>query len=308
MGIKELVKNILRPAVKKARSSLYTYRFQRRHKILQARYGTRIQFRPGVQPDNSRFEIQKALKDQNGNKIIQVSFADPKYSGQNYWDQFGDLYKHIGHGREKALEHSVSFDLLDFSKVKRYCDVAASASPIGVVAKKLFPKVEYWKQDAEFQTDLEKKIIAGFAQKMVDVPNGFFDAMTLHCSFEHFHGDADSEFMIEADRVLSDQGACLILPLYLDTEHKVFFDPTVVSDQELEIYDKGEILCSTFDYRQKHGRYYDPKTLKSRVLDHLPKSLMATLIQFVDQESVSKEIYLQFGLVLHRKNSIFVNR
>jgi len=37
---------------------------------------------------------------------------------------------------------------------------------------------------------------------MRSVPNGFFDAITLHNSFEHFIWNADSDFVGEVDRIL----------------------------------------------------------------------------------------------------------
>ena len=54
-----------------------------------------------------------------------------------------------------------------------------------------------------YQDDLPHFQLGGFAQNMTAIRDGYFDALTLHNSFEHFMGNADSEFMREVDRVLS---------------------------------------------------------------------------------------------------------
>jgi hypothetical protein len=309
MEVVEPIKQLLRPLARNVRERLELAQFRRGVSALRKLHGERVGVRHGVKSDAEPQRIGEMLeRETNGlASFVRISLLG-NYSGENYWNSFGSLYGGIGNGREKALEHSLSLDLLDFARVKRYCDVAASASPMEKAMQSLWPAVERWKQDCEFHLDWENRILSGFAQKMDAVPAGFFDALTLHCSFEHFHGNADSEFVSEVDRVLSSQGACLILPLYMDLEPKVFFDPLRTPASEVAAYDAEAMLCATFDYRQKHGRYYSPATLHARVLKHLPPRLRATLIQFSGQEALGENIYLQFGLVLHREKSIFKNK
>lgn len=306
MEVVDSVKDLLRPMARTIRGSYDSIRFQRRCAALNREYGDRSEPKAQVAPEAACDAIGAELRKVCGTRarILQLSLAD-ECQGNEYWEKYGRLYEGVGNGREKALEHSLSLDLFDFSRVRRYCDVAASASPMENAVAASWPAVERWKQDCEFQPDPEMKILSGFAQKMDGVAAGFFDALTLHCSFEHFHGSADSEFVAEVDRVLSDRGACLILPLYLDLQHRIFFDPLRTSPAEVASYDAEALLCPTFDYRQKHGRYYSPASLDARVLRLLPPSLRATLFQFSGQGSVGERVYLQFGLVLHRPSSVF---
>jgi hypothetical protein len=139
---------------------------------------------------------------------------------------------------------------------------------------------------------------------MTDIEDGFFDALTLHCSYEHFAGKADVEFLAEVDRVLSSKGACLILPLYIAAEHRIYFDPSLVTPESLQSYDRESALCALWHYRQEHGRYYSPESLWTRVLGKLPSGLAATLLCFTNQASIHPSIYVRFGLVLHRRSSI----
>lgn len=298
------VKEVLRPVVRGIRRRGTERRYREEVRLLQKEFGNRVAPRGLVQADAGAEDIRAALADFWPGRIVEVPLPG-KFSGARYWQEFGGLYSGLGNGREKALEHSLSLDLLDFSSVRRHCDVAASVSPFAGAMAKAWPGLEYWRQDCEYQTDWAAKVLGGFAQELRDVPGGFFDTLTLHCSFEHFHGDADSLFVGEVDRILSERGACLILPLYLDTAPKIFFDPLYVSRAEITGYDGEALLAPALEYRQKHGRYYSPQTLAARVAAKLPPGLRATLLDFRGQESVDSGIYLRFGLVLHRERSVF---
>lgn len=222
---------------------------------------------------------------------------------RRHWQRYERLYE--GVGREKALEHALTFELLDFSKVRRYCDVAAASSPISYPLADDWDTVEAWRQDLLFETDLSKRVIGGYAQSMEAIEPGFFDALTLHCSLEHFAGASDVEFVSALDRVLSPIGACLILPLYVADTHRVYFDPTTVSNDTVAEYDADGELYAVFAYHQEHGRFHSPETLASRLLPNLPSTLMATILRFHDQASIGPDIYLRFALVLHRPESVF---
>ncbi len=127
--------------------------------------------------------------------------AGPMHENLNlYFQRHRETYE-IDKGRGKALEHALGLELLDFSRVRRYCDVASCASPIQKTFAAHYPQVEFWTQDLTYQDDLSCFRLGGFAQDMKSVSKGFFDAMTLHNSFEHFMGSADGDFIGEVDRV-----------------------------------------------------------------------------------------------------------
>lgn len=221
-----------------------------------------------------------------------------------YWKRFSSAYDNVGAAREKALEHALTFELLDFARVGRYCDVAAAQSPIHAALDADYTGVEAFKQDLLYATDLSRRVIGGPAQNMERVADGFFDALTLHCSYEHFSGDADVEFLKEVDRVLAPNGACLIVPLYLGGAYRIYFDPSRVPAKQLDGYDAGAELCAAWHYGQDHGRYYSPEALCRRVLARLPDQLCASVLLFRDQVAVHPSVYLRFGMILHRPESV----
>jgi hypothetical protein len=224
-----------------------------------------------------------------------------------YYERHCDVYK-IDQGRGKALEHALGLELLDFSRVGRYCDVASCASPIQKTFSAHYPKAEFWMQDLTYEDDLPHFRIGGFAQNMKSIPNGFFDAMTLHNSFEHFMGNGDSDFMGEVDRVLSPTGACLILPLNIAATHRIYFDPVAVTAALLRTYDRGADLIPVRSFaNQEHARCYDAATLQERLISRIPSTLEATIIDFSGGESIAPEMFPEFALVLHRTESIFRN-
>ena len=238
-------------------------------------------------------------------QILSLSKGLKLFNGNVYWQRYRSAYADIDQGREKALEHGLTFELLDFSRVRRYCDVAAGNSRIQYALIAEWPQVEHWKQDMSYKTDLSYRIIGGPAERMKSVRSGFFDALTLHCSFEHFSGLADVKFITEVDRILSPCGACLILPLYVAATHRIFFDPTTVTVEQVSKYDSEAELRPVIGYRQQHGRFYSPDSLVTRLLKHVPITLRVSLIRFTEQDAVDPNIYLNFAMVLHRPDSIF---
>ncbi|GAC1495583.1 MAG: hypothetical protein NVS2B14_09430 [Chamaesiphon sp.] len=298
------------PIVRWFRHNLYAFRFHQAIKKLQNHLERPIipceLITAGVSPDNLWVQLkQVAEKCGVAQYVVSLSAQLDMSGGGLYWQNYGKHYTYIGQGREKALEHALTFKLLNFSRVRRYCDVAAATSPIEHALLAEWPQIEYWKQDMLYETDMSRKIIGGLAQAMQFIEPGFFDVLTLHCSFEHFYGSADIEFLAEVERVLSPIGACLILPLYIGATHRVFFDPTIVSVEQVSNYDLEGELRPVCRYYQEHGRFYSPESLASRLFKQVSSKLRVTLIRFTDQDVVDPSIYLNFALLLHRPDSIF---
>jgi len=232
--------------------------------------------------------------------------SDPlRHTLELYFERHGDVYQ-IDKGRAKALEHALGLELLDFAHVRRYCDVASCASPIQKTFAAHYPQVEFWVQDLMYQDDFRHFKIGGLAQKMNSIPDGFFDALTLHNSFEHFMGSSDTEFVSEVDRILSPSGACLILPLYVAATHRIYFDPTAVTPNMLRTYDKGAELVPVRGFaNQEHARCYDAAMLQERLITRVPPTLEAAILDFSGGENIAPEMFPEFALVLHRQQSIF---
>jgi hypothetical protein len=308
-GMAEYVKAPARPVVRWVRQGWYAVRFRRALGRLRRDLGRPVTPCRSITTDRSADELWEQLGRQAppsvARRTVDLAAQPQTLGGGAYWRRYGEHYRRVSQGREKALEHALTFALLDFSRVRRYVDIAAAASPIGHALAAEWPRVEYWKQDLLYRTDPVRRVIGGPAQRMESVAPGSFDALSLHCSFEHFAGPADMEFVGEVDRVLSGVGACLILPLYLAATHRIAFNPTLVAAEQVRRFDAEAELRPTYEYHQEHGRLYSPETLAARLLGRVPPTLRATLIRFTGQDAIDPGIYLNFALVLHRPDSIF---
>ena len=299
--VRSLLYPVLRPVYHPAR---YYYRLWRARTA-----GLNVSQPRSISMDSSHDELAERMKMTVSPRVHWRHV--PLHGGQIrdnldlYYERHREVYQ-IDKGRGKALEHALGLELLDFSCVRRYCDVASCASPIQMTFAEHYPQVEFWMQDLTYQDDLPRFQLGGFAQNMSSIPNGFFDAMTLHNSFEHFMGNADSDFVPEVDRVLSPTGACLILPLYVASTPRIYFDPVAVTPSLLRTYDKGAELIPVRGFAsQEHARCYDATTLQKRLISRVPPTLEATIIDFAGGESIAPEMFPEFALVLHRRDSIF---
>ena len=299
--LRSLLYPVLRPVYHPAR---YYYRLWR---VQTA--GLNVSQPRSISMDSSHEELAERMKMTVSPRVhwrhVPLHCGQIRNNLDLYYERHRELYQ-IDKGRGKALEHALGLELLDFSRVRRYCDVASCASPIQKTFAEHYPQVEFWRQDLTYQDDLRRFQLGGFAQNMSSTPDGFFDAMTLHNSFEHFMENADSDFIPEVDRVLSPTGACLILPLYVASTPRIYFDPVAVTPALLRTYDTETELIPVRGFaNQEHARCYDASTLQERLIRRVPSTLEATIIDFAGGESIAPDMFPEFALVLHRQESIF---
>lgn len=305
------LKSVVRPPRMWLKRKIYLWKFNRLFEAYREAIPGRIEVRPEIAPKESNEVLWKKLKESapSANFVeVDLGSAQIQKGYQKYLSEFSGIYDGFGHIQEKALEHFLTLELFNFERVERYCDIASAKSPIGKAIAQRHPRAELWKQDLLYKTSIKDRIIGGFAQNLNDVASGFFDALALHCSFEHFYGSADGDFMLEVNRILSAKGACLVLPLYLDARHSVYFDPTVTGLDELRAFDSEALLLAVPHYHQSHGRFYDPQSVAKRVITRIPHALKCTFIRFTNQDKIASSVYLNFGLCLHRENSIFMDK
>lgn len=183
------------------------------------------------------------------------------YRTMDYWRGGEDPW-----AREKYLEHFVSLELLGLAPSDVVVDVASCTSPFPTLVRWRYGCTVY-RQDLSYPAGVEGDRIGGDAAAM-PVPDGFADALTLHCSFEHFEGDRDSRFLHEAARVLRPGGRLCILPLYLSDEYAVQTDPKAWTGREPEL-DPDAVVCVSDGWGEVHGRLYDVPRFVERVVRHL---------------------------------------
>jgi SAM-dependent methyltransferase len=122
-----------------------------------------------------------------------------------------------GYGYEgKFLEQYLTTKLIPHRRGGVLLDVAARSSPYWILCREQFG-METYRQDLCYRTeDLTDHEFNGYASD-IPLPDDSVDAITLHCSFEHFEGDGDSEAVAEFQRLLKPGGQACIIPLYFTT-------------------------------------------------------------------------------------------
>ncbi len=96
-------------------------------------------------------------------------------------------------------------------------DVAAQSSPYWILCREQFG-MDTYRQDLAYK-ESDAHTFAGPASS-IPLPDDSVDTITLHCSYEHFEGDGDTEAVREFERILKPGGQACIIPLYMKTPHQ----------------------------------------------------------------------------------------
>lgn len=203
---------------------------------------------------------------------------------------------YLANREEKFLEHQVSVDLLDVNAPGMLVDVASCRSYFPDIMRRRGFRVIA--QDLSYPAGLHGDILGGDAAAM-ELPEESIDGVTLHCSFEHFEGDADTRFVSNIGRLLKPGARAVILPLYLHNEFLIETDP-LISGGNVPV-DDGARLTASFGYANRFGRHYDVAALRRRVLQPaLDAGLNVVLHRIRGAKEVSTGCYLRYAMVLQR--------
>lgn len=174
---------------------------------------------------------------------------------QKFWP--GSLYA-IGYKDKKIMEHFVSYSLLGVSKDDKYIDVASENSPFPGLYRRIVG-AETYSQDLAYAPGVSGYKIGSSADAMPIEPASV-DKMSLHCAFEHFQNDIDTNFMREASRTLRPGGKCVIIPLYMASRLLNIVDP--VLDASSVRFDDGALVMGETNLGGLFERYYSPESLE----------------------------------------------
>ncbi len=191
---------------------------------------------------------------------------------------------------EKSLEHYVAAKLLNMNKNDIYIDIASEGSPVPEIYGKLYG-VNTYRQDLNYPAGLNGNTIGGDAANM-PLPAEFASKMALHCSLEHFEGDADIRFIKEVNRVLKKGGSVCILPLYMAEEYCIITEPEVAVEQNV-VFDSEAKVCGIKGWNNRHGRFYDVDSFSKRIINRLG-DMSIRLYRVVNQKDVHSTCYLKF--------------
>jgi SAM-dependent methyltransferase len=201
--------------------------------------------------------------------------------------------------REKYLEHYVSLILMAPEPGQVLIDVASMNSPFADVAAALYG-VDGYRQDLMFPAGLQGRTIGGDAAAM-PIPDEFAHHLSMHCSFEHFEGDADTRFIREAARVLKPGGRVCSLPLYTFTHYAI---QTYVRRWRVHdiSFDAGDHVYVGDHWGPPFGRYYDETSFTRRVVGHLG-DLRLRLFEVTNAREVDPSCYLRYAMLIEKPSS-----
>lgn len=194
---------------------------------------------------------------------------------------------------EKSLEHYMAAKLLDLRPDDVYIDIASEHSPVPQIYAEQFGCTTY-RQDLAYPAGLLGDQIGGDAAAM-PVPDGFASKMALHCSFEHFEGDADMRFIREVGRVLRSGGRVCFAPIYLFEEFVNQAGVIAAHKTKVE-FDAGATVYAKPGWRHNFARYYDPAHLAGRIRANAD-GLDLTVYNVTNARTIDPSCYLRFILL-----------
>jgi hypothetical protein len=197
---------------------------------------------------------------------------------------------------EKTLEHYLAAQLLSLAEGQVYLDVASEGSPAPEIYSRLWG-VDPWRQDLSYEPGVRGQSVGSDAAA-IPLPDAFADRMALHCSFEHFEGDADVRFVAEAERLLRPGGALCIVPLYCAETYSVMTDPAVAAAAGVA-FEADATVCCVPGWGNRHGRFYDSDHLVARVLSPLHE-LAPTVYRIRGAGGFHPSCYARMALVLRK--------
>jgi len=196
---------------------------------------------------------------------------------------------------EKSLEHYLAAELAGLQKGQVLIDIASQIGVACEVYERLYG-VETLQQDLDYPTGRHGRRIGGDAARM-DVPDGFADALTLHCSFEHFEGASDTGFIREAARVLKPGGVLVIAPLYLAQHYAAITYPPHSAGRVT--FEADQRIHALRHWQNRFGRFYDVPHFIDRVWKHRGP-LQGEVLVVSNYRDVAPAIYMRFVLVLRK--------
>ena len=234
----------------------------------------------------------------SGIPVVDYQFQVPYY--HLYLQKAGYPPTYYGGGldakqnfTEKTLEHFVSLDFLSLTPESVFIDIAACTSPFSEIVRNLYGVKEVFQQDLVYPKGVHEKKIGGYAHE-IPFPDQSVDAVTLHCSLEHFEGTSDSEFFKTMNRILKPGGRVVVLPFYIAHEYTIHIDPAfnMLRFHQPNLEDPKATLryCNWYQFFSRH---YDVPAIQERILAVAPQ-LKLTVYRVLNFRALDPNGYLRF--------------
>lgn len=191
---------------------------------------------------------------------------------------------------EKRLEYFISENLLDLQADDIVMDVGSWFSPYPDLIRKKYGCPVYI-QDLAYPTGINGWTIGGNAANL-PLEDNSITKMVLHCTFEHFEGDADTGFIKEVGRVLKPGGRLVIVPLYIHQTYMIWTDPSMFASKNIPV-DTGAKLYRNVGWNNQFGRHYSPDAFFSRIANQT-NGLKTVILKVNNIDDLDPRCYVRF--------------
>ncbi|QJR16492.1 methyltransferase domain-containing protein [Usitatibacter palustris] len=201
---------------------------------------------------------------------------------------------------EKALEHYLSVVVAGPKSGMTAVDIGSCQSVVPTILRRVYG-VRCLEQDLSYPAGVHGDRVGSSADS-IPLADGSVDFMTLHCTFEHFEGHADSGFVAECARLLGPSGRVVILPLYLNATHCNVTGITDPSARAQVTWDPdAEYFCEIPEWQNRFGRHYSVRAVLDRVIAPAWRAgLHVRLVKVVNWSAVDPNLWLRWMLILER--------
>ncbi|MEW6741387.1 MAG: methyltransferase domain-containing protein [Planctomycetota bacterium] len=197
---------------------------------------------------------------------------------------------------EKALEYFLSEEVLQFHPQDCFIDIASLTSPFPDHVRSTY-RCTVLRQDLyHYPPGINGDRIGGDACNL-PLPPACCTKLSLHCSYEHFEGDSDTRFILEAARVMKPGGRMFIGPLYLGPAYTIEYEDGVSVGACKKPHAEG---C-------RFARTYDIPRLVERVLKPARECFTSVVYRLCNLDELTASmppvarLYCNFFIVLTRK-------
>ncbi len=192
-------------------------------------------------------------------------------------------------GDEKLLEYHISYSWLDLVPSDVYIDVAAQDCPFAFFVRDTIG-CRVYRQDLYYiEPGIRGEEVGGDASRLPLADNSL-SKMSLQNSFEHFEGDNDIGFIIEAQRVLRTGGKLCIVPLFIGEQYQLETEAGWVDERGVK---------HVWGIGARFSRQYDLTQFKERILDSC--SRFAVQVYCVENATeISDDCYVQYFAIFEK--------
>ena len=207
---------------------------------------------------------------------------------REYIELYGEVFT------EKALEHYLSSKLLDLNENDTFIDIGAGSSPWYHLSEKMY-KCRGFAVDFHLPKKMNSGLIECDATAM-PFDNENISKIALHCAFEMFENNADTNLIKEANRVLALGGKMVIIPLYMAHFYHIQSSPK--SNRKAIEYGKAKRVWRDDKYNVRFARWYSVEAFNERIAVHKDK-LKLKIFYFTNEREIKLKledrVYVKFA-------------